>query len=120
MLLNLLGNAIKFTEPGGHVKLTANTCGAKELINLSVADTGIGIPPDFLPRLFAPFSQVDGRLARRFGGTGLGLALAHKLVLLHKGEILVTSQVGQGSTFTVVLPLKGPGGAPASPTDSPG
>lgn len=120
VLLNLLGNAIKFTEPGGHVKLTVNTCAGRELINLSVADTGIGIPPDFLPRLFTSFSQVDGRLARRFGGTGLGLALAHKLVLLHKGEILVTSQVGQGSTFTVVLPVKGPGGSPAAPTGRPG
>ncbi|NBR87016.1 MAG: sensor histidine kinase [Proteobacteria bacterium] len=120
VLLNLLGNAIKFTEPGGHVKLIVNACAAKELIHLTVADTGIGIPSDFLPRLFAPFSQVDGRLARRFGGTGLGLALAHKLVLLHKGEILVTSEVGKGSTFTVVLPLKGPGGPPAVPPVSPG
>lgn len=70
VLLNLLGNAIKFTEPGGHVKLIVKTCPAKELIHLTVADSGIGIPPDFLPRLFAPFSQVDGRLARRFGGPG--------------------------------------------------
>jgi signal transduction histidine kinase len=120
VLLNLLGNAIKFTEPGGHVKLVVNPSAAQDAIHLTVTDTGFGIPQDFLPRLFAPFSQVDGRLARRFGGTGLGLALAHKLVLLHKGEIKVTSEVGQGSAFTVVLPVKGPGGFPSAPAARPG
>lgn len=108
VLLNLLGNAIKFTEPGGHVTVEAKVGPTPGRIQIAVADTGIGISAEFLPRLFTPFSQVDGRLARRFGGTGLGLALAHKLVLLHRGELMVTSQIGQGTTFTVSLPTAPP------------
>jgi len=102
VLLNLVSNAIKFT-PAGSVRIAAerSTTG----LRLSVADTGIGIAADVLPRLFRPFEQADSSTTRRFGGTGLGLSIAHRLVTAMGGTIGVTSQPGVGSTFQVDLPF---------------
>ncbi len=105
VLLNLIGNALKFT-PSGEVLVHARSEGEPvPRLLLEVRDTGIGIPPDRLDAVFDSFTQADGSITRRFGGTGLGLSITRQLVQLMGGEIRVTSQVGQGSTFTCVLPL---------------
>ena len=99
----LIGNAEKFTEqPGGSIDVYAGRRG--DLIEVSVADRGIGIPVDARARIFERFYQVDASSTRRFGGAGLGLALAKELVTLHEGDIAVDSVEGRGSTFTVRLP----------------
>ncbi|WP_027474013.1 MHYT domain-containing protein [Curvibacter gracilis] len=102
VLLNLLGNAIKFTEQG-QVRLVVRHQG--QTLRVDVVDTGIGIPADRLERIFDPFSQADASMTRRFGGTGLGTTIARQLVQLMGGEISVSSALGQGSTFTVQVPL---------------
>jgi signal transduction histidine kinase/CheY-like chemotaxis protein len=118
ILFNLLSNAVKFTPNGGRVTLSAtpvrklgengSLLGPVEAVRISVTDTGMGIDADNLERIFAEFVQVDSSLARRHEGTGLGLALTRKLVQLHGGEISVHSDgPGQGSTFTVRLPVSG-------------
>jgi PAS domain S-box-containing protein len=110
VLWNLLSNAIKFTEPGGRVEARLE-CGEMEA-RIIVSDTGKGIPPDFLPCVFDPFSQADSSSARRQGGLGLGLALAKRLVEMHGGEIKAESAgEGHGATFTVTLPMRS--GSPA-------
>jgi PAS domain S-box-containing protein len=128
IVYNLLSNAVKFTADGGHVSLRASRVGRAEVgriadplagrnfpladsaytdfVQIAVCDTGIGISPDGLQQLFAPFSQIDGRLARRFEGTGLGLALVKLLAELHGGAVAVESAAGAGSCFTVWLPLR--------------
>ena len=106
ILLNLLSNALRFTPAGGHVWLRARACGGA--LELSVSDTGIGIRAEDLPRLFRPFEQLSGRREDSAGGSGLGLALTKNLVELHSGTIAVQSAPGQGSTFTVRLPLRAP------------
>ena len=98
VLLNLVGNAVKFTERG-EVVVTA-TPG-----ELRVSDTGIGIAPDVLPRLFEPFSQGDASTTRRYGGTGLGLSISRQLVELMGGRLEASSTPGEGSTFVVKLAL---------------
>ncbi len=103
VLLNLLSNAVKFTDAGGRVDLFARSLGTSG-VEVSVRDTGIGIAAQDLPRLFTEFQQLDTGTARRFEGTGLGLALTKKLVELHGGSIAVKSQLGQGSEFTVIFP----------------
>jgi PAS domain S-box-containing protein len=103
ILVNLLGNAVKFTPAGGSLGLEVRTAG--EEVVLCVWDRGIGIAGADLPRIFRPFVQLDARLAREYGGTGLGLALVKQLVALHNGRIEVTSTPGEGSRFTVTLPL---------------
>ncbi len=101
VLLNLLSNAVKFTEQG-EVRVT---CGRHDdVVRIEVADTGIGIEADRLEQIFDPFQQVDGRLAREHTGTGLGLAVARRLVELHGGTLTVRSTPGTGSTFTIELP----------------
>lgn len=102
VLLNLAGNAIKFTERGS-VRLDFDVCGG--WVHTAVRDTGIGIPTDQRPKLFREFSQVDASTTRRFGGTGLGLAISKRLVELMGGEIGVESEPGRGSTFWFRLPL---------------
>lgn len=102
ILLNLLSNAIKFTKRG-HIKLEIKREG-EELV-LSVSDTGIGMDEAQLERIFDPFEQAEGRTARTFGGTGLGLSITRRLVELMGGKIAAVSVPGQGSTFTVRLPL---------------
>jgi len=101
---NLLSNAIKFTRPGGKVQVVLARVNSH--IEISVADTGIGIKPEFLPYVFDRFRQADGSTTRRQGGLGLGLAIAKHLVELHGGSLHVESE-GQdrGATFTVHLPL---------------
>jgi signal transduction histidine kinase/ActR/RegA family two-component response regulator/CHASE3 domain sensor protein len=105
ILNNLLSNAVKFTDPGGRVtlRLTADPAGREAV--LEVKDTGIGIDPALLPRLFQPFSQGASGLARTNGGLGLGLALVKALAELHGGSVDASSEgPGRGSTFTVRLP----------------
>jgi signal transduction histidine kinase len=102
VMLNLLSNAVKFTPEGGRVEVRAiPTDGAVEI---SVADTGIGIAPENQELIFEEFRQVGGDYAHKREGTGLGLTLARKLVELHGGRLWVKSQVGQGSTFTFSVP----------------
>ena len=107
LLLHLGGNAVKFTAPGGRVRITAQADGDRGLV-LTVSDSGIGIPENQLDRVFERFYQVDQSLVRRFGGTGLGLALCKSIVEVHGGTIMVESAVGEGSTFTVRLPRRAP------------
>jgi heavy metal sensor kinase len=103
LLLNLVNNGIKFTPAGGSVTISATRDGRWAV--LRVADTGIGIPPEHLPRVFERFYRVDPARSRDRGGTGLGLAIARWIVQAHGGEIQVASTPGQGTTFTVRLPL---------------
>ncbi len=109
ILLNLTGNAVKFTEKGGvivDVGVVGGAGGGPERLRISVRDTGIGIDPDDLPRLFNRFSQIDGSIARRFGGTGLGLAICNRLAELLGGSLTVTSVAGAGSDFRFEIPLE--------------
>lgn len=117
VLLNLVGNAIKFTERG-HVQSTVRWCG--DGVEISVADTGIGIAPEALTSIFDEFRQADASTTRRFGGTGLGLAIAKRLVEMQGGTLTVESTVGVGSTFTLWLPAAMPGfdGADDAPSPS--
>jgi signal transduction histidine kinase/CheY-like chemotaxis protein len=102
ILYNLISNALKFTEQG-EIRVTARRDG--EMLEISVKDTGVGIPSESLPKLFAKFDQLDSSTTRRFGGTGLGLAICRELAQLMAGEIGVTSDLGLGSTFTLRAPL---------------
>ena len=103
VLDNLLSNALKFTPAGGQVSVRLRQ--AEQNLVMEVTDTGIGIPEDKLDRVFERFYQVDGRMSRRYGGTGLGLALVKEVVESNGGTVKVTSRPGQGSTFTVTLPV---------------
>ncbi|MCG8519133.1 MAG: ATP-binding protein [Pseudomonadales bacterium] len=117
VVLNLVSNAVKFTEQGKVTVTAAPGTNGKGVI-LTVADTGIGIPPDRLDTIFEPFSQADSSMTRRFGGTGLGTTIARQLVELMDGELHVSSKVGVGSCFTVELPLP-PGQCSERSLDSP-
>jgi signal transduction histidine kinase len=103
VLDNLVGNAIKFTSTGGtitvHVRQEAN------YVVLEVRDTGIGIADDQLGRIFERFYQVDSYSKRQYGGMGLGLALVKEVVEAHGGTVSVISELGEGSTFIVALPI---------------
>jgi signal transduction histidine kinase len=103
VLDNLLNNAIKFTPEGGTI--TVRVWQEDAYVKLKVRDTGIGIPKDQLNRIFERFYQVDGSSRRRYGGVGLGLALVKELVELHDGQVVVESQVDEGSAFIVTLPV---------------
>jgi PAS domain S-box-containing protein len=129
IVYNLLSNAVKFTLEGGHVTLRARRVTRAEVarpsggwqgrgdplphdnaftefLEIGVTDSGIGIGPEGLDRLFKPFSQIDSGLARRFEGTGLGLAMVKLLAELHGGTVFVESAIGEGSRFTVWLPVR--------------
>jgi PAS domain S-box-containing protein len=128
IVYNLLSNAVKFSVEGGQVTLRVRAVPRAEVgalsgpwkgrslpqpenafadfVEIAVTDSGIGIPPEALEQLFKPFSQVDRGLARKFQGTGLGLAMVKLLAELHGGSVAVTSAVEQGSCFTVWLPLR--------------
>jgi PAS domain S-box-containing protein len=130
IVYNLLSNAVKFTTEGGNVALRARRVARAEVgrlsgsrptrslpladsefaefLEISVIDSGIGISPEGLEHLFKPFNQIDSGLARRFEGTGLGLAMVKLLTELHGGAVAVQSAVGEGSRFTVWLPLRAP------------
>ena len=104
ILINLLSNAAKFTEEGSiTVGLKPATTDGHDCIELSVTDTGIGIPPTSLQYIFDEFRQVDGTTTRKYGGTGLGLSISRKLASMLGGDIRVESEEGKGSTFTIVL-----------------
>src|SRR5215813_11732530 len=103
VLLNLVGNAIKFTD-AGEVLVTAKAVNGR--FNVTVADTGPGIPPAEQVRIFEQFHQVDSSLTKAKGGTGLGLAIAKQIVEMHGGRIWVESTLGKGSTFQMELPTR--------------
>ncbi|GAA0740301.1 response regulator [Ideonella azotifigens] len=110
VLFNLLSNAVKFTEHG-RIRLIAQPAGALDAqqrlpVQLQVIDTGVGIAPVVQGRLFQRFSQGDDRISRQYGGAGLGLEITRNLARLMDGEIRMRSQLGQGSEFSVVLPLR--------------
>ncbi|NTW02290.1 MAG: PAS domain S-box protein, partial [Oscillochloris sp.] len=108
MLVNLLSNAVKFTPAGGRVCLDVNIDLDAGMVRFVVQDTGIGIAPDDLSRLFQPFNQIDSGLSRQHEGTGLGLVLVRRLAELHGGSVAVESTVGVGSRFTITLPYRLP------------
>jgi PAS domain S-box-containing protein len=108
ILVNLLSNAVKFTPEGGTIGVEVAGRQEQRRIDLIVWDTGIGISPKDIERLFKPFVQLDAGLERQYGGTGLGLSLVSKLVELHGGSIGVESQPGKGSRFIVGLPWQRP------------
>jgi signal transduction histidine kinase/ActR/RegA family two-component response regulator len=120
VMWNLLANAVKFTPEGGAVRVALASKGQGESIEITVADDGIGIAPDFLPHVFDRFRQADSSTARRHGGLGLGLAIARQLVELHGGTITVASEgEGRGAKFTVRLPRAAlRADAPAAPIDA--
>jgi len=101
VLINLVDNAIKYTPPNGSIAISALDAG--NLLKISVTDTGIGIPPKDLPRIFERFYRVDEARSRELGGTGLGLAIVKHIVQLHGGSISVESTPGKGSTFSFTL-----------------
>ncbi len=104
VMWNLLSNAIKFTPRGGHIHVRVERVDSS--IRISVADTGQGIAPEFLPHVFERFKQEDGKITRTHGGLGLGLAISRHIVELHGGQISASSKgEGLGSTFTVSLPV---------------
>jgi signal transduction histidine kinase len=103
-LHQLLDNACKFSPEGGTVTITAEV--KQEAMLISVADQGIGIPPQEHAYIFDRFYQVDGSTTRRYGGTGLGLAIAKEIVEAHGGRIAVDSVVDEGSVFSIWLPAR--------------
>ena len=104
-LSNLVKNALQFTDTGGTVAIKASE--EAGYVQVSVADTGVGIPARDLPKLFDRFYQVEEHLTRRHGGMGLGLSVAKSMIELHGGRIWVESEEGKGSTFTFLLPING-------------
>jgi two-component system, sensor histidine kinase and response regulator len=107
IVLNLLSNAVKFTERGD-VRVTARAVigSSRPTVSIEVRDSGIGITPAQAARLFKPFTQADGSMTRRFGGTGLGLSITKRLVDAMGGNISLESQLGEGSSFQVQIPLE--------------
>ena len=103
ILLNLLSNAIKFTPEGGKVNLRV-AINSDNRFQLTVSDTGIGIAPENIEIALSDFGQVDGSLTRRHDGAGLGLPLSKKLTELHGGELSIESELGAGTTVTVLFP----------------
>ncbi|WP_109124186.1 response regulator [Dyella sp. C11] len=131
---NLIGNAFKFTHqgavtvhigrPSAAIALPPSLRG-KDVLAIAVTDTGIGIPPEKAQKIFQAFEQVDASTSRQYGGTGLGLTISKRIAELLDGDIVLHSDVGHGSTFTILLPLDGPSGlantspAVSSPTPAP-
>lgn len=105
VLINLLSNAVKFTPEGGQVTVSTQIL-PDGRVEFAVSDTGIGMAPEDIPKALAPFGQIDGSLARRYHGTGLGLPLAVRLVEMHGGTLEVRSKPGQGTAVTVRLPAE--------------
>jgi signal transduction histidine kinase len=102
VLFNLVDNAVRFTPDGGHVTVSARRQNGS--VEVAVSDTGAGIPPEHLPRLFERFYRADPARAREGGGTGIGLAIARSVVEAHGGQIRAESEPGHGSVFTFDLP----------------
>ena len=134
ILANLLSNAVKFTEPGGEIGIEVGESATAERswhlhgegpwITIGVRDTGIGVAEDQLESIFSPFVQAEGGHTRRSDGTGLGLTISRRLARLMRGEVVVASAPGAGSTFTLWLPAAAPGAsaedapAPSAPGDA--
>jgi len=113
VVVNLLTNAAKYTPDGGRIGLTVEQCGDECV--LKVRDTGVGIAPELLPRIFDLFTQAERSLDRSQGGLGIGLALVHRLMELHRGRVEAHSTLGQGSEFVVRLPVSAESGTAADP-----
>jgi signal transduction histidine kinase len=105
ILLNLLSNACKFTKAGEVALRARKVANGGNWIELAVADTGIGMTPEQQAKLFEEFTQADASTAQNFGGTGLGLAISRKLARMMGGDVMVASEPGKGSVFTVRLPV---------------
>jgi signal transduction histidine kinase len=103
LIWNLVENAVRYTPAGGTVTLSLRRHGP--VAELTVSDTGIGIPPEHLPHIFERFYRVDTSRSRALGGTGLGLSIVRQIAEAHGGQVRVRSTVGEGSTFTVALPV---------------
>ncbi len=114
VLINLLANAVKFTPEGGQISLTVwdrqppDSPAGLSYLCFAIQDTGIGIAPEHIPKLFQPFVQLDSSLNRQYMGTGLGLALSKQIAELHGGRVGLTSEVDRGSCFTVEIPYIAP------------
>jgi signal transduction histidine kinase len=106
ILFNLISNSIKFSKSEGGV-ITVSTKRENDMVRISVADNGIGIRTEDLPKLFQKFEQLDSGISRKYEGTGLGLAITKQLVEMHGGKIWVESKYGEGSTFIFLLPIEG-------------
>jgi signal transduction histidine kinase len=106
ILLNLLSNALKFTHSGS-ITISARRNAADRTLALSVTDTGIGIAPHDQDKIFEDFRQLDNSPTRAYGGTGLGLSICRRLAQMLNGRITLRSEVGKGSAFTLVLPIRG-------------
>lgn len=107
ILVNLVDNAVKYTGRGGTVGISAREVG-DGMLEVAVADTGIGIPAPDLPRITERFYRVDKARSRELGGTGLGLAIVKHLVMAHGGELKLESEVGKGTTARFTLPTEKP------------
>ncbi len=105
IFINLLSNAVKFTEPGGRIAVTVESAADGGIV-IKIADTGIGIAAEDIPKIMAPFVQVEGAHSRRYEGTGLGLPLAKSLVELHDGTMELESALGVGTTITIRFPAE--------------
>jgi CheY-like chemotaxis protein len=119
VITNLISNAIKFTPEGGRIDLRVSRDFAAKLVVLECSDSGIGIPPDMLPKLFNRFSKASRSGTQGEAGTGLGLVITRELIEAHGGKLLITSREGQGSTFTIQLPLAAPAAAAPEPAAVP-
>ena len=105
MFFNILNNAIKYTEKGGKIRIALKE--KKRMVEVSISDTGVGIPKDSLPYIFERFYRVDKARSHREGGSGLGLSICKHIIDIHKGQINVNSQIGKGSTFIIKIPTMG-------------
>jgi two-component system cell cycle sensor histidine kinase PleC len=112
ILINILANAVKFTPEGGKVTISARRMG--DSIAIAIADTGIGIPPRDIDKLGRPFAQVENQFTKSKGGSGLGLAISRSLAELHGGNLRIASELGKGTTVSVILPARARSEAPAS------
>src|SRR6266705_7060912 len=109
VLVNLLGNAVKFTEAGGDITLALRQRSDLNAVEITVSDTGIGIPAEQQANIFDEFAQIERQNLRRHReGSGLGLAIAKRIVEAHEGTLNVTSKPGEGSTFCFTIPIRGP------------
>ncbi|WP_345952554.1 response regulator [Mucilaginibacter sp. PAMB04168] len=106
VIKNLLSNAFKFTPEGGHISINATPGTKPNTISFKVKDSGIGIAPEKQKVIFEAFQQADGSTSRKYGGTGLGLSISRELATLLGGQITLTSEVNQGSEFTLTIPLE--------------